>query len=168
MLGYTVAGETGLGAGDRLIGVVAGVLLAKGWRLAGVVQSNTEGTPGRACLMDLTVLGSGERVRISQDLGTGSRGCRLDPAGLEAAVGLVERSLASGPRLLIVNKFGKQEAEGRGFRPLIGRALAEGVPVLTTVSAKNLAAFEGFAGGMGERLAPGEGDVLDWCRRCAT
>lgn len=168
MLGYTVAGETGLGAGDRLIGAVAGILLAEGWRLAGVVQSNTEVAPGRACKMDLTVLGSGETVRISQDLGAGSRGCRLDPAGLEAAVGLVERSLALGPRLLIVNKFGKQEAEGRGFRPLIGRALAEGVPVLTTVSGKNLAAFECFAEGLAERLAPEAGAVLDWCRRCAT
>jgi len=167
MLGYTVAGETGLGAGDRLIGAVAGVLLAEGWRLAGVVQSYTEVAPGRACLMDLTVLGTGEMVRISQDLGAGSKGCRLDPAGLEMAVGLVERGLKAGPRLLIVNKFGKQEAEGRGFRPLIGRALAEGVPVLTTVSGKNLAAFEGFAEGLGERLVPEEGVVLGWCRRVA-
>ena len=167
MLGYTVAGETGLGAGDRLIAGVAATLQARGWRLAGVVQSNTEGAPGRACLMDLTVLGTGERVRISQDLGEGSRGCRLDPAELETAVGLVERGLTPAPRLLIVNKFGKQEAEGRGFRPLIGRALAEGVPVLTAVSGRNIPAFEAFADGLAERMPPEARALLDWCGRVA-
>lgn len=158
----------GRGAGDRLIADVAAQLLSEGWSLAGVVQINTVFDPARPCHMDLVILQGAGQVRISQDLGPLSVGCRLDPAGLETAVGLVEAALTRAPRLLIVNKFGKQEADGRGFRPVIGQALAAGVPVLTSIGGRNRPAFDAFAGGMAQNLAPGMGAVLDWCRRtCA-
>jgi hypothetical protein len=154
----------GRGAGDRLLAEVADRLAGMGWPLAGVIQINTVFDPARPCHMDLMVLSGTGRVRISQDLGPLSRGCRLDPSGLETAVGLVEAALSSGPRLLIVNKFGKQEAEGRGFRPVIGQALAMGVPVLTTVGARNRPAFDAFAEGMADQLPPDEAAVQEWCR----
>ena len=80
-------------------------------------------------------------------------------------MGLVGAALnaSPAPRLLIVNKFGRQEAEGRGFRPLIGEALARGTAVVTAVGADYLPAFAEFAGGMEERLAPDEGALFDWC-----
>jgi nucleoside-triphosphatase THEP1 len=162
MLGYI----TGFAEGQAndLLGRVAAALQAEGARVAGVVQVN-EGARGA---MDLQVLASlglgGELVRISQSLGALSQGCRLDPDGLERAVGLVEARLAAGADLLIVNKFGKQEAAGRGFRPLIGAALAQGVPVLLSVGDGYLAAFDEFAGGMGRALAPVDADVLGFCR----
>lgn len=162
MLG--VIGIEGRGAGDRLLAAVADRLADQGWPLAGVIQVNTVFDTARPCHMDLVVLNGAARVRISQDLGPLSRGCRLDPAGLESTVGLVEAALHGEPRLLIVNKFGKQEAEGRGFRPVIGQALAMGIPVLTTVGPRNRPALETFAEGMAEPVAPEEAAVLDWCR----
>ena len=50
-------------------------------------------------------------LRISQALGPSARGCRLDAAALEVAVGLVSTRLAEGADLLILNKFGKHEAK---------------------------------------------------------
>ncbi|WP_114965344.1 DUF2478 domain-containing protein [Alkalilacustris brevis] len=162
MLGY-VRGA-GRGAADRLLTDVAQTLIAQGWPVAAAVQVNVERFPDRPCDMELHVLSVGEVVRISQHLGPQARGCRLDPAGLEQAVGLLETALAGQPRLMIINKFGKQEAEGRGFRPLIGQALAAGVPVLTAVSAANHTAFEAFADGMAEQLPDDRAAVLAWCR----
>lgn len=162
MLGYVAAG--GRGSSDRLLSSVAERLRADGFPVAGVVQVNTVFDPARPCHMDLHVLSRGEVIRISQNLGVLARGCRLDPSGLETAVGHVERALEAGPRLLIVNKFGKVEADGRGFRPVIGTALAQGVAVLTSVSPGNLAAFEAFADGLAEALPAEEGAILDWCR----
>lgn len=163
-LAYVIGG--GKGEGDRLLAEVAEVLHRRGWPLAGVVQINTE--RGEApCDMDLSVLGRSERIRISQSLGPHSQGCRLDPEGLETAVGLVAGTLAEGPRLLIVNKFGKAEIEGRGFRPLIGEALAAGIPVLTGVKALNLEGFRAFAGGFEEALEADVGAILRWCDRVA-
>ncbi|MDP4032573.1 MAG: DUF2478 domain-containing protein [Pseudorhodobacter sp.] len=162
MLGYVVA--PGRGAADQLLAEVAASLIGLGWPLAGVVQVNLEQDPAHPCQMNLQVLNGAQTVRISQDLGALSKGCRLDSAGLEQAVGLVETALEADPRLLIVNKFGRQELDGRGFRPLIGRAMAMGVPVLTAVNAEHLAGFEVFADGLGQALLPDPGTVLDWCR----
>lgn len=161
MLGYVIS--EGRGTVDPLMAEVAGRLRAQGWPIAGVIQVNVETGPETRCDMDLRVLTGSEQVRISQRLGRFARGCRLDPQGLERAVGLVEQALDQAPRLLLINKFGKAELEGRGFRPLIGRALLEGVPVLTAVNRTNLDGFHDFTAGIGTALPPSVEAVLDWC-----
>ena len=163
MLGYVVA--EGRGAADLLIRDVAVRLRSAGVSLAGAVQINVETDPARKCQMDLHILSGNDTIRISQDLGVLSRGCRLDPEGLERAVGLVGAALAAGADCLIVNKFGKQEAEGRGFRPLIGDALVAGIPVLTAVNSGNLDAFLAFAQDMAERLPVDAPAIVDWYGR---
>jgi hypothetical protein len=161
-LGYVIGARRG--GVDALLAQAAAQLQAEGWNLAGVVQINPE-VPGRRCDMELILLGADQRFRISQCLGPQARGCRLDPEGLEAAVGRVEGRLDRGlPQLLIVNKFGKAEIGGRGFRPVIARALGEGVPVLVGVNKANLDGFQDFAQGIGTPLPEDPGAVLDWCR----
>jgi nucleoside-triphosphatase THEP1 len=162
MLGFVTITEHG--AGDRLLWSVADTLRGQGWRLAGAVQINSETGAGRARDMELLVLTGDRKLRISQNLGAFSQGCRLDPDALETAVGLVDRALEAGADLVIVNKFGKQEVGGRGFRPLIGRALSGGVPVLTMVGAAKRAEFDAFAGGMAHELPARLDALLDWCR----
>ena len=161
MLGFVTTLESG--AADRLLFSVAETLNARGCRLAGAVQINTEPVAGRVCDMDLMVLAGDRRVRISQNLGILSRGCRLDADALETAVGLVVQALDAGAQLLVVNKFGRQEAEGRGFRPIIGRALAGGVPVLTSVTHAKRPGFDSFAEDLGTELPADIDAVLAWC-----
>lgn len=150
-LAYVMA-ET-RGTTDRLLALFSRQLIERGSRLIGVAQINTECADSTLCDMDVQVLPDGPTIRISQSLGTGARGCRLDPSALEQAVALVSASLDSNPHLLVINKFGKHEAEGRGFRPLIGEALALGIPVLAGVNTMNHAAFIEFTQGIGKRLA---------------
>lgn len=161
MLGYIRSHNQG--QGDTLLADLAQDLSARGLRLAGAVQMNLTFDPQRPCHMDLHVLPGKEVVRISQDLGAGASGCRLDAQSLEAVVGLVARALQKGPQLLIINKFGRHEGEGRGFRPLIGEALQMGVPVITAVSALNIAGFEAFAEGVAEAVAAEPLAMRDWC-----
>lgn len=154
------------GQADILLSEFASRLIAQGVRVGGVVQSNTTCTDNDLCDMDVRVMPDGPVFRISQSLGAGSRGCRLNPDALEQAVGHVSESLNAAsrqlPQLLIVNKFGKHEADGRGFRPLIADAMMAGVPVLTAVNPTNHAAFEEFAQGM-ETCLPGQlPALLDW------
>ncbi len=163
MLGYIVAGAGG--GADRCLSGLAGRLESAGIPLAGVVQSNIARADGQPDDMDLHVIGTGRVIRISQSLGPGSEGCRLNAAALEEAAGLVGAALDTGaPRVLLLNRFGRQEAEGRGFRPLIGRALGEGMAVLMAVGAEYAEAFHAFAGGMGECLPADAARLLDWCR----
>lgn len=165
MLGYIPIDTPG--AADALLSGVAERLAALGWPLAGAVQANPQGARGDKCHMDLHVLTSGDVVRISQDLGALARGCRLDPAGLASAVGLAEAALGPATRLVVVNKFGKQEVDGQGFRPLVGRALADGIPVLTAVGPVNLPGFLAFAEDLAEPLPADPDAVMAWAHRVA-
>ncbi|WP_343082321.1 DUF2478 domain-containing protein [Ostreiculturibacter nitratireducens] len=166
MLGYVTA--QGRGTGDRLLYDLAGKLRAEGFRIAGAVQSNVDRPDTPRCDMFLDILAGAETVRISQNLGRGASGCRLDPQGLERAVGLVIAALDGPVDLVIINKFGKQESEiGRGFRPVFAAALERGLPVLTSVTAGQTEAFLDFAGPLAENL-PGDPDVLlAWARAAA-
>jgi hypothetical protein len=165
MLGYVIA--EGRGAADRVLADLARYLHDHGWSLAGAVQVNSERGDMHPCDMDLHVLAADRIVRISQNLGSLAKGCRLDPSGLEQAVGMVEAALDAEPRprLVIVNKFGKQEIDGRGFRPVIGRALAMGVPVLTSVNSDNKPGFDSFAFDLAEPVPLEFKAILDWCHR---
>jgi len=118
--------------------------------------------------MDLKVLPDGPVVRISQYRGRGARGCRLDTDALERAVGLVGASLTRGCDVLIVNRFGKREAEGGGFRELIARALAWDVPVLTGVGALNRDDFTAYSGGLAKELLPMPDAVGHWLETSAS
>jgi hypothetical protein len=152
------------GATDRLLSAFAAQLAEQGVRLAGIVQTNTECADQRLCDMDVKVLPDGETIRISQSLGPEARGCRLDTSALEQAVGLVTESLSAEtpPALLVVNKFGKHEADGRGMRPVIGEAMARDIPVLTGVNGLNREKFEAYCEGMAVELSPTLEALTDW------
>ena len=151
----------GRGATDRFLAqVVTG--LGGRVRLCGTVQTNTARADRRKCDMDLRLLCSGEVLRISEDRGALARGCTLDTSILAQAVAATAAALP-GSDLLIVNKFGKTEAEGGGFAPVIGEAICQGLPVLVGVNALNLPAFEAFTGGLAEVLSADLTHVTDWC-----
>jgi hypothetical protein len=152
----------GRGDTDLVLQGVAAHLAARGLRCCGTVQINSERADSGPCDMDVRVLPDGPVLRISQDLGRQSRGCRLDPAALETAVGLVGAGLALGADFIIINKFGKHEAEGRGFRDVIAEAITMDIPVLVGLNALNLAAFEAFAEGMAIRLPPDPVALKAW------
>lgn len=150
------------GGTDPLLAEVARQLRHCGLRLCGTVQVNTERDGSVHCDMDLMVLPEGPSFRISQNRGNWARGCRLDAGSLEAAVEHVARSVDRGADLMIINKFGKHEAEGRGFRSVIAAALEDDMPVLVGLNALNREAFDKFSGGLAMELAPEMGTILDW------
>lgn len=152
----------GRGANDSFLAAVTARLQLLDLRLAGTVQSNIERAGRAKCDMDIMVLPQGPVLRISEDRGDLARGCRLDAGVLEEAVAGVARTLPRA-ELLIVNKFGKQEAEGRGMTPLIAEALGSGIPVLLGVNGLNLDAFRAFAGGYETALTADADEVLLWC-----
>ncbi len=159
---YTMA--PGRGDTDLILSGLANDLIARGLRLCGTVQINTERADAHACDMDVRVLPDGPVLRISQDLGPNARGCRLDPETLETAVACVAAQLDKDVDLLIINKFGKHEAEGRGFRDVLAQAAALDVPVLVGLNSLNQASFEEFAGGLATQLPPDRSTLVQWVR----
>lgn len=160
-IGCTMA--PGRGDTDLLLHALANRLIGRGLRVCGTVQINSERADAGPCDMDVKILPQGRVLRISQTLGRSSRGCRLNAGALESAVGLVEAALDEGADLLIVNKFGKHEAEGRGFRNVIAEAVARDIPVLVGMNGLNAPAFETFTGGCATRLEPNRDVLWNWC-----
>lgn len=140
-------------------------LMEKGWRTAGVVQTNTDREDCHRCDMDVRVLPDGPIIRISQSLGKEARGCRLDPNALEHAVAAVGQTLTGPADVLIVNKFGKHEANGRGFRDLIANAMSRGIPVIAGVNELNKQAFLEFSGNMAVQLPASVQSLEVWLEK---
>lgn len=162
MIRLAHATSGGRGQTDPLLAGLARRLQADGIVIAGTVQENTP-RADRRCDMDLRLLPAGPSFRISQDRGPGARGCRLDGAALEGAAEWLLRHLDVAA-LVLINKFGRQEAEGRGLSPVIAEAITRGLPVLVGVNALNLEAWQAFADGMSQDLPPEEDALLAWCR----
>ena len=162
MLGYIVATKTM--TANTTLAEVSRRLLADGIVLAGACQINDDPNDGTPYHMDLHMIPSGQVIRISQNLGPLASGCRLDGSALEEAAGIVTAQLDAQPQMVLANKFGKQEAEGRGFRPVIGSALAAEIPVLLAVRDETLPKFHAFTEGLGEELPNDVEAVYAWAK----
>lgn len=149
---------------DTLIARCAAALVASGYRLGGIVQSNPHRPGRRRCDMYVKDLLGGDEIKISLDRGNQARGCRLDPGAFARIDAWVERAVLERVDLLIINKFGKEEARGRGLRPVIADALIAEIPLVIGVSTLNLCDFQSFVGDSATRLKPGIEAITAWCR----
>lgn len=139
---------------DLLLAGFVTSLKERGWRVRGLVQSNSECIEACARSMVLWDVDDGERFPISQNLGAGSVSCCVDAGGVAAACVVLRRALAEGADLVVVNRFGGLEASGGGFAAEMLALMAEGIPLLTIVADKHLEAWQHFSGGTAHLLSP--------------
>ena len=130
-----------------------------GVRVQGLLQKLRCGAPGGSCSVDLVDITTRETYPIFQELGKGSTACRLDPAGVVASSIVLRRALEARADLIVVNRFGSMEREGRGLAQEMLAAMAERIPVLTVVHERYAADWESFTGGLAARL-PASRDAL--------
>jgi hypothetical protein len=146
--------------------------LADRWRsdmrLAGVVAED-HGLPDRACQAGyLRSLTNGARFTIFHDLGPHVPECHLDGIGAAAAGEAVQRDIAAGCDLVLLNKFGKLEAAGDGLADAFRAALAAGLPLLTSVSPAQDEAWRQFVGQAYDVLPADPAAIDFWRRRVLT
>jgi hypothetical protein len=89
-------------------------------------------------------IGTGDRFAIYLETPPADTSCHLNAKGVEAACASVIDQIASSD-LIVLSKFGKLEAMGRGLFPAFEAAIAAGTPIPTTVSDKHRDAWEAFA-----------------------
>lgn len=138
---------------------------AQGLSLAGVLQHLVSPESDHRCDVLLEDLNSGHRTALFEDRGAGARGCRLDEAALAEVSARIEGALEGGPDLLILNKFGKAESEGRGLRDVIASAIDRGIPVIIGVPKQNLEAWRSFAGEFAVELTDADDNIDRWLSR---
>lgn len=137
----------------------------QGLRAAGVLQHPVCSDAAGHCDVALEELTTGRRTDLFENRGPGAQGCRLDVAALAEVNAQVARSLDAAPQLLILNKFGKVEAEGRGLLDLIAIAIDRGIPVVIGVPIRNLEAWRNFTGGLSTEFSSDPSEIMDWLGR---
>ena len=137
---------------DDIVSSFVRELMDEGVRVEGLLQKVNRAAPGGACTVDLVDIATGETYPIFQDLGEGSTACRLDPAGVVASSVVLRRAIAARADLIVVNRFGSMECQGRGLAQEMLVAMSELLPVLTVVHERYAASWEAFAGGFASRL----------------
>lgn len=156
-----IAYSDGLAA-DQLISDLGYKVRDAGIAVAGIVQHNQFIRDRTKCDMEVEELASGMVLKISEDRGKEARGCRLDRGALSEAAALLSASIENGPELVILNKFGKTEAEGRGLRGTLADAVQLGVPIIVGVPYRNIEQWRVFAGGLAEECAVGSSRPYEW------
>lgn len=150
---------------DGLFGQLVMQLRRQGLQLGGLIQHN-EPVEGQACAnMVIEDIVSGQRILISQDRGRLARGCRLDATGLAEASPLLAAITDIPLDLVVVSKFGKQEACGGGLRAEITGVILAGHRVMVAVSETLTGEWDGFLGEAGDRLTPDLANLLEWGSR---
>jgi len=135
---------------DLVLSEFAADLNARGYRAVGLVQH------GHHCAdrsgLSAKLVHSGKQLELLQDLGACATGCRLDVGQLLDAGAQVADAIDQGADLLVVNRFGRQEREGKGLCWLIERALGADIPVVIAVPSHRFADWIRFADGMSVKL----------------
>lgn len=139
-----------------LLARVAHLLRLRGVALAGAIQHNDG-----AGAMSLELLPSGRRMIISLPRAAAGA-CKLDNCALADAASVMRQALDAGPQLAIFNKFGAQEASGRGLHAEFAAAVLSETPLLTAVSDSVLPRWTAFTGGADTRLDCTPEAALAW------
>jgi hypothetical protein len=149
---------------DAVLVGAAKKLRTKGLRVGGLLQE-AEGDESHTELYarDIT---TGRRVRLFEDRGRKARGCRLDAAGLAEAASWLRTAIDARPDVLFINRFGRQEAVGRGLVDEIAAAIVSDIPVVVPVAAALLPQWRRFAGNESARL--GAKSVEQLCQELLT
>ena len=154
---------------DAVLRDFAADLNRSGYRAVGLVQTGHHCVDGPK--LSATLVHSGEELQLFQDLGACAtrdngvavaRGCRLDVGQLLSAGAQVASAIDQGADLLIVNRFGRQEREGKGLTYLIERALSADIPVVIAVPEHRFADWIRFADGMSVKLHCDPGSLNAW------
>jgi hypothetical protein len=143
---------------DRILRDFATDLNRRGCRAVGLVQLGHD-RPDTTQLSALLVH-TGEKLSLFHDLRTWAKGCRIDVGQLLQAAGRISEEIDQGADVVIVNRFGQEEREGKGLACLIERALSADIPVVIAVPGHRFADWIKFVNGMSVKL-PCNRDALD-------
>ena len=148
---------------DRLFIDFADDLSSSGLRVVGLVQV------GRSCkaedpVLSVVVMPEGKVAPLVKARRTCVADCQIDTGCLAGVARRLSDSLADGADLVIINRFGRAEAEGKGLTDLITCSVDADIPVLIAVPEHRFSAWIRFSNGMNVRLACRR-DALDrWWR----
>ena len=144
---------------DRLLLDFTEDLRRSGVRTAGLVQldswtDQSDDPVVRTSCSRLSI----EVIPVAHERDLAATGCGLDCRKLASIAKMIEAAIQQGADLVVINRFGKLEATGKGLVELIQHAADADIPVLIAVPKHRFAGWIKYSAGMSVRLP---------CRRAA-
>lgn len=133
-------------------------------RIAGVIEERDH-SDGRACRAGrLRDIGDNALYPMFQKAAAVSVGCDVEEAGINSAAAAIQRNLIAGCDVVILSKFGKLEAGGRGLRAAFDACIGAKIPLLTYIPFKLDRALERFADCQSTFLRSEATAIDEWLR----
>ncbi|MCP4186659.1 MAG: DUF2478 domain-containing protein [Gammaproteobacteria bacterium] len=130
-------------------------------KVGGVLQEALLGSEGEVIGLDAIDVATDERLPVSR--ATGNKGeCGMDVAALADTTGIIRSAIDQGVDLVVVEKFGELEKQGKGLIDEIMQTIVEEIPLLISVSASSLDAWQECSGELGDVLSFDEKSFQDW------
>jgi nucleoside-triphosphatase THEP1 len=131
---------------EAVMAEIARTLRDRGVHVGGLLQHSVRDHAEARCQINLENVGNGTLYPLTQNLGVESQSCALDITALADASAVVRQAVDDQARIVIVNKFGAQEAIGGGLRDEMMQVALAGIPLLTSVGRRFLPQWQEFIG----------------------
>lgn len=130
-------------------------------RVGGVLQEALYNSMGEITGLNAIDVGTDQRIPISR-LVENAGECGLDVAALTETTGIIRKAIDDQCDLVVVEKFGEMEQEGKGLIDEIFQTIAAGIPLLISVPEAALPAWQERSGELGTVLAFSEAAFQQW------
>jgi nucleoside-triphosphatase THEP1 len=146
------------------LGAFAKKLKRRGVRVGGIVQEMVPDPDGAFTGIDAIDVATGARAPIKRVArqNRDTTNCALDASVLVGTSGFLRDAIEGGAELIVFDKFGTEEQNGRGLSNEILLAISEGIPLLISVPQPALDIWQERTGAMGGVLPLDAGALEDW------
>ena len=136
-------------------------LKERGIRVGGVLQEALFDDNGSITGLDAVDVATDLRIPISR-ASTRSDECGLDVSALANTSGIIRDAITANVDLIVVEKFGELEQQGKGLIDEIMQTIVEEIPMLISVSAAALPIWQERSGELGGVLDFNEMAFEQW------
>jgi nucleoside-triphosphatase THEP1 len=133
-------------------------------RVGGILQEKIDLGDNGMGRVEAINIATGQRTSINKPTSetSRSRDCSLDVSALTATTAILRTAIEDRVDLIVVEKFGDEEREGKGLTDEILQGIAAGIPLLIAVPESNLDVWTECSGGMGDVLPFDETAFHGW------
>ena len=130
-------------------------------RVGGVLQEALFNSMGKVIGLNAIDVCTDQRIPITR-LVENEGECGLDISALTETTGIIRQAIDDRRDLVVVEKFGEMEQEGKGLIDEVFQTIAAGIPLLISVPQAALPAWQERSGELGSVLAYSEEAFHQW------
>lgn len=130
-------------------------------RIGGVLQEAVFDAKGQISGFNAIDVSSNRRIPISLPVRNNSE-CGLDVSALAQTTEIIRQAIDDQVDLMVVEKFGEKEQEGKGLIDEIMQTIVEGIPLLISVPQAALPIWQERSGELGSVLDFSEAEFEVW------